>query len=243
MFYRIVKLAAQFLTALLFGLRAYGQHRIPARGGVLLAANHQSYLDPIIVGVSASRPLSYMARDTLFKHRHFRRLISNLNTFPVQRERLDRAAMAVAVGRLKAGQALLVFPESRRSEDGSLGRLRAGAAMLAAKAGVPLLPVAVAGTFSAWPRHRKLPRCRHVAVSYGTLVHVEGRDRKAYEAAMRSVEAQIRVMSARLAQRKGLGLMGKWGAGVMGCWGEESGRCNIPRPQDSNTPSPQYPNL
>jgi len=146
-------------SALLYRLRAYGRERVPQGGGLLIVANHQSFLDPPLIGAAAPRELDYFARASLFANPIFARAISFLNAIPVDRERrADSGAMRTAIERLAAGRALLVFPEGRRTETGEVGPFERGFALLARRAPAPVLPAAIDGAFRAWPRARRAPR-------------------------------------------------------------------------------------
>jgi len=165
--YRLGALIACVVFKLLFRLKVKGAENIPPSGGVVIASNHQSYLDPIIIGVSNRVPVTFMARDTLFRNRAFGWLIRSVGAFPVRRGRPDTSAMREAVRRLKAGARLVVFPEGTRTHDGGLGRVRRGPALIAHRAGVPIVPAFIRGAFEAWPRSRKLFRFRPVSITYG----------------------------------------------------------------------------
>ncbi|MBI2922760.1 MAG: 1-acyl-sn-glycerol-3-phosphate acyltransferase, partial [Planctomycetes bacterium] len=140
---------------------------------MILASNHQSFLDPVLVAIPLSRGVTFMARDSLFRFLPFRVLIESLGAFPVQRGTADLGAMREAIRRLGAGQALLVFPEGTRTTDGGVGRMRAGIGLLASRARVPVVPVRISGAFESWPRGLKLPRPKPVTVRYGPALPSE----------------------------------------------------------------------
>lgn len=155
------------LFILVFRGRAFGRHHLPHSGGVLLCSNHQSYFDPVILGLPVNREVHYVARDTLFRNPWFRKLISYFNALPVKRGSADLAAMKESIRRLKAGHPLLVFPEGTRTRDGSVGPMHGGVILLARRAGVPIVPAAVMGVFDCWNRHHAFPRVRPIVVAYG----------------------------------------------------------------------------
>ena len=134
-----------------FSLRVFGQNNVPARGGVLLVSNHQSYLDPILVGLGLDRSVAYMARKTLFRNRWFGQLIWWLNAFPVDRDGRDVSAVREAVDRLRDGWCLVVFPEGTRSRDGEIAPFRHGALAVADRVNAAIVPAVVEGAFEAWP--------------------------------------------------------------------------------------------
>jgi 1-acyl-sn-glycerol-3-phosphate acyltransferase len=157
---------------LFFRVRVYGQNHVPAQGGVLIASNHQSYLDPILLGAGLERPLCYMARDSLFRHPLFGALIRRLNAFPVNQERPGTAVIREAVRRVRAGWCLTIFPEGTRTFDGRFGRIRPGALVIAERGRVPMVPAVIEGAFEAWPRGGR-PRPGRISVLFGKPISVE----------------------------------------------------------------------
>ncbi|MEM6333140.1 MAG: lysophospholipid acyltransferase family protein [Planctomycetota bacterium] len=158
-----------------YRFRAFHSKRIPTTGPVLLLANHQSFLDPIIVGLPSShRQFHAMARATLWNNRTVARLIDSLNAIPVDQEASDLKAIRSCVDVLKAGHALLVFPEGSRTPDGAVHGFEQGTALLIRRAKPTVVPVAIEGSFDAWPRGRKLPRpTGRIAVMYGEPVSAD----------------------------------------------------------------------
>ena len=169
--YRFFWLLAHVVMTCLYGLRILHADRIPSRGPCLIVANHQSFLDPILVSLACSRrEFAYLARNTLWgKYRLWHRMLALLNCIPLDTEKSDMKAIRAGLEVLKRGGVLVVFPEGARSFDGRLQEFKPGAGVLVKRAGCPVLPVAVEGAFDAFPRTSKLPRilgCR-VAVSVG----------------------------------------------------------------------------
>jgi 1-acyl-sn-glycerol-3-phosphate acyltransferase len=165
--YSFIRFFARILAVSICGYRLYGSQRLPMSGGVLLAANHQSFLDPVIFGLGLPRPVHFMARSSLFRRPLFGGLIRSLNAFPVRRGEVDHAAVREAIRLLGAGEMVLLFPEATRTRDGSIAPPRGGLSMIAARAGVPIVPIVVDGAFRAWPRHRRLPRPAVIRVAVG----------------------------------------------------------------------------
>jgi 1-acyl-sn-glycerol-3-phosphate acyltransferase len=145
--------------ALTFGwsFRSQGRQHIPRTGPALLIANHQSYLDPILVGLAARRHLCYLARKTLFKSPLFTWLIRTHNAVPIDQEGVGKEGIRTILEQLQHGQAVLVFPEGNRTADGQLQPLQPGIHLLIKRTGAPVVPVGIAGAFEAWPRSRALP--------------------------------------------------------------------------------------
>jgi 1-acyl-sn-glycerol-3-phosphate acyltransferase len=171
LFYKAVRATALLYLEGFYGLRVSGRRALPRRGGFVLASNHQSFLDPMVLGVASPRPLAFLARESLFQHPLFGLIIRKLNAIPVATDSLSPDALRRAVQVLKRGWPLVVFPEGTRSPDGRLHPLRRGVALLAVRAGVPVIPVRIFGAYAAWPRHRKFPRSRgRIAVAFGPLL-------------------------------------------------------------------------
>ncbi len=194
MLYRILKGSAALLSRLFFGLRVQGVEHVPRSGPFLLVANHQSVLDPVIVGVACPRPLCYMAKAELFKIPFLGRLIRGVNAFPVQREGADPAAFRMALTLLAQGRALLVFPEGTRG--GALRPGKAGAGMLALRSGVTVVPAYVHGTGTALGRGQRWPRRTPLTVAFGPPLGLSREDpgKAAYEAlASRMMDAIARI--------------------------------------------------
>ncbi len=132
-----------------YRLRVRGAGAIPKRGGVLIVSNHLSSIDPPVVGTAAwPRKLYYMAKVELFRSRLLRFAITRTGAFPVRRGEADRDAIRMARGILRRGDAVVMFPEGTRSQDGVLGEPHAGAGMLALEAGITVVPMALWGTQS-----------------------------------------------------------------------------------------------
>jgi 1-acyl-sn-glycerol-3-phosphate acyltransferase len=165
--YGVCQQVALVLFALFFRIRVIHRERLPARGGVLVVSNHQSYLDPILVAAGMPRPFHPMARESLFRFPPFAMLIRSLYAFPVRRASADLGAIREAMRRLKDGAVVLMFPEGTRTRDGSIAPLQAGPITIAGRTGVPVVPVVIEGAFEAWPRTCWLPRPHTVRVAFG----------------------------------------------------------------------------
>ena len=154
---------------LCYRIRVRGARNIPRRGPVLFVSNHQSYLDPIIVGVGAfRRPFFSLARATLFDNRIFGAAIRSYNAIPVEQGAADTSAMRKCIEVLKNDQALLIFPEGARTEDGQVHEFAPGTMLLIKRARPVVVPVAVQGAYDVWRRGQKRPRYfGRLAVHFG----------------------------------------------------------------------------
>lgn len=146
MFYKFARLLCRIVLVLLRRWEVKGAENLPASGGVVLAANHASYWDPVVVGCAFNRQVYFMAKSELFKIPLLGPVIRSLGAFPVRRDKSDRNAIRTAIKLLEKGNVVGIFPEGGRSHTGELMKPNLGAAMLAFKAGVPILPVALSGT-------------------------------------------------------------------------------------------------
>ncbi len=157
-----------------FRLKTWGLENVPAAnaGGVILACNHQSYMDPQLATCMLERECRYMARSSLFRFAPFAWLISSVGAISVNRGESDRAALRKAEEVLREGWLLTLFPEGTRSRDGYLGEVKPGVGSLAIRAEVPVLPCYIHGAFDVWSRSAKLPRPRPVGVFYGELIEL-----------------------------------------------------------------------
>ena len=171
LFYGVSLLASRIAATGFFSLRVEGSHRVPLTGPVILAANHQSFLDPWMVGLSLERRAHYLARDSLFQVPILGALITRYGALPVPRESAaPRKSLEVCLQALEKGRALILFPEGTRSVDGRLQPLRRGIALLARRTGAPVVPGIVAGSHLAWPRDRRLPRRSPIRLFFGNPI-------------------------------------------------------------------------
>ena len=211
-FYGGCRAVAVAVMRALFRLESSGRDNVPARGPVLLVANHSSVLDPALIGGAVARQLSYLAKAELFRIPVFGALIRRLNARPIRREGADPGALRTAMRVLDEGGALLIFPEGTRGEEGVIRPAKPGAGMLAVLSGASVVPVYVRGSGRAWPRGRSLPRPAKVTVTFGKSLRFEverGADRKQhYEVASREMMAAI----ARLQDGSTDGAGKRWSA-------------------------------
>ncbi len=143
--------------ALLGGFRVIGVENIPSEGPVLLAPNHASYSDPPIIGLATPRAVWFMTKAHLFEHRALAAVMRVFHAFPVNVEGVDREALRFSEDLLKRGEVLCVFPEGQVSDDGRLQPLKPGLALLALRAGAPIVPVGMWRTHEFLPPNRALP--------------------------------------------------------------------------------------
>jgi 1-acyl-sn-glycerol-3-phosphate acyltransferase len=152
----------------------YGLENVPERGGLIIAANHQTYFDPFWLSVWIKRPTRYLAWSDAFGWPIVGRCLTWFGAWPLALEGSDPAAIRRSLQWLREGGAVVIFPEGGRSTaSGSLERFKAGAVRLALEAQVPILPVTIKGGNRVWPRGWKFPRLGKVTVTYHPLYHAE----------------------------------------------------------------------
>ncbi len=168
---RLIRATLAKAALALYRTRFEGAERIP-EGGAILAPNHVSYLDPVLVWCGTPRPTHFMAKAELWDVPVVGWALPRLWAFPVRRGEADRTAIATATERLSAGELVGIFPEGTRQRGGSddLGEANEGVAFIAMRAGVPVVPVGIAGTERAMPPGARLPRFPKVRVWYGRPV-------------------------------------------------------------------------
>jgi 1-acyl-sn-glycerol-3-phosphate acyltransferase len=156
-----------------FGISFRGARHIPLTGPLVIASNHVSYADPVLLSLPFRRPLFYMAMAPLFRNPPLGWFLRRVRAFPVQLESADPRATREAVRLLQAGEAVLIFPEGGRSRDGCLEGFKPGAFRLACSLGAPVLPVTISGGYEAWPAHRLLPRPGRIVITFHPPIKVE----------------------------------------------------------------------
>lgn len=191
--YRFLRFFLFWASRLFFHLEVRGREYIPKEGGFILASNHASFLDPILLGVACPRILNFAARDSLFKIPLFGLLIFNVGAFPIKRWSADLSAVRESVRRLQAHTGLVVFPEGTRSVNGQLQAITHGFVLLASKAGVPIVPVWIKGSYKAWGRRSPMIRPSKITVVFGQPVTaVRGMP---YPEVAQEIQARIRCLS------------------------------------------------
>jgi len=200
--YWVLRFASFVVLAPLYRYRAWGTQHYPKRGPVLIVASHQSYLDPLLVGMcTANRPIFHLARDTLFRNRVFGRAIGALQALPVQRGTGDLKAMRQCIDVLKQGAPLLVFPEGTRTSDGSVQPFKPGTMLLVRRAKPKVIPVAIEGPFEFWPKGKALPKLSgRIGVMFGEPIEAEALTAMGDEAAMAHLRQRVVTMQRQLRQ-------------------------------------------
>ncbi len=169
--YAIARLLLAPLVGL-YGARIAGAAHVPAHGPAIVVANHPSDVDPILVAIAVPRPLRFMADEVQFRRRFVGPVIRRLRAFPVRLDEPDVGALRRALQLLRAGEAVALFPEGdvlRRAEP---GEFHGGVALLAARSGAPVVPVAIVGAERLWVGGR--PNRPPIEVRFGAPVALDG---------------------------------------------------------------------
>jgi 1-acyl-sn-glycerol-3-phosphate acyltransferase len=138
--------------------RRFGMHKVPKDGPFLIISNHESMWDPPMVGITMRRPISYMARKTLYDNKWLGSFITAQGGFTVDLEGVGLDGIRTTLKRLDDGEGVLLFPEGTRTRDGNMLPFLKGIVLLVRRAKVPVLPVGIAGCFHAWPPDTNWPR-------------------------------------------------------------------------------------
>lgn len=175
----------------IYRIQVEGLENVPAEGGVIVCGNHFNARDPLVVGITMKRPISFMAKQELFQNKLFAWVLSGMAVFPVKRGQPDRAALKRSIDVLQSGTCFGIFPEGTRNKTGKLGKAEPGAAYLALKSGAPVIPVGISSAYKLFGP---------IIVKYGRPVNLNAfRDAKltgealdaASDAIMAGIAAQL----------------------------------------------------
>ena len=194
--YRLVSGLLVFpVFRMLFRGRTRGNDHVPMDGPLVVVANHGSHLDPPLLGHALGRPVSFMAKAELFRIPVLGHVIRACGAYPVKRGASDREAIRIATARLNEGWAIGVFLDGTRQSDGRVNQPMPGAALLAARSGAPLLPVAILNSHRALGTGRNLPRLVKLEMRIGEPIPAPSSRRKPdLEATTRELQRRINAL-------------------------------------------------
>ncbi len=200
MLYRLARFIISLFLSLFNRWDVEGIENLPARGPVVLVANHVSLWDPVVLGCSIrSRIVHYMAKEDLFKIPVFGSILPHLQCFPVKRGKIDRNALRTAAGYLESGEILGLFPEGSRGKNNELLPFQPGAALFALRSGAPIVPVGLTGTKTAFPCTIR----GRIRVRFGQpLTFQELYGQKLREEELENVMAKVKAVIQDLLQNK-----------------------------------------
>jgi 1-acyl-sn-glycerol-3-phosphate acyltransferase len=176
---------SRLLARLFFRFRILHRERVIQTGPVILAMNHQSFLDPPLAGNACDRAIYFLAKRSLMNAPVLGWLLPRLNVIPVDLEGNDRSALKALIRLLRSGQCVLLFPEGTRTPDGNLQPAEPGVGLVIAKTGAPVVPMRIFGAFNAWPIGGRLRLGRKITIVVGEPLHfspadLEMRDKDRY---------------------------------------------------------------
>ncbi len=174
-YYRLGHTLARLIGRVFFHLRILHRERMIETGPVILAMNHQSYLDPPFAGIATKRAIYFLTRHTLLDVPVLRWLLPKLNVIPVNQEGNDRGALKALIRVLRAGEGVLIFPEGARSLDGNLQAASPGLGLIIAKTLAPVVPMRIFGAQNAWPRDGRL-RLHPITLVIGEPIYFSAAD-------------------------------------------------------------------
>lgn len=224
--YRVGYPITWVIFKLLWFYRSFNIHRLPPKGGAILASNHASHFDPVLVGLTSFRPVKFLARESLFYNPIFGRLISGLGAFPIMRAKApeggtvdasapadtgggsaDLRALRTAIDLLNAGHRLVMFPEGTRSADGRMRSFQPGVAMMFLRSKAPLVPIYIHGSYRVLPRKAKSPHVfRKIKVFVGEPILFEQvptgmRSKKQHEWILTELHSRIAAMQQEACEK------------------------------------------
>lgn len=162
----ILKVLFQMIFRLFFTVEYYGVENIPKTGAAVLAGNHPSYLDPILIYTVSERPVRFLAWDKIFTIPLLGHFVRSFGAIPVNLSKKDSNAFEQAMKVLAEGDLIALFPEGQRSQQGYMEKLKSGAARMAIFNRCPIVPITITGAYEAWPVTRLLPRLRKITVKF-----------------------------------------------------------------------------
>jgi len=189
--YRVCSFGARWYCRLYHRARIEGLEHLPRDGRVLLAANHTTWLDILLLGGFVPRHVAFVARDTLAQWGWLRWTMEQCRAILIKRGAGDRGAVREMVAHLEAEDCVAIFPEGTRSRDGSLQEIKGGVLMAAKLGAAPIVPVGIQGGHRAWGRGMTLPLPRKLVVRFGAPI--PSNDPQAVEklsAALRALSGQ-----------------------------------------------------
>ena len=165
--YLCLKAFVLIITGPLFRVRRVGSEPDWPPGGAILCPNHQSYLDPPFVQLVLKRRVFFVMTNEFYVNPWGRWFFKLVGAIPVGKGRTSREGIRRAVALIRKGHAVVIFPEGRLSQDGSMGKGQRGVALVARQTNAPVFPVGIAGSIRAWPKGRRYPGRAHVRIAFG----------------------------------------------------------------------------
>src|SRR6056297_334670 len=176
MFYKVIRFIGYVLTLLFWPIKTKGKKYLIEESPLILAANHISYLDPIVLGVAVRRQIHFIAKKEVFNIPILGFIIKSLGAIPVDRKKANPVSIKKTFLVLKKGNILGIFPEGARSMNGELLEFNIGLIKIALKAKSPIIPVGINGTFSIYPPKAKFPsffKRENIYINFGEPIYLD----------------------------------------------------------------------
>lgn len=196
--YALCRRLTRWMLSILFGLKVQGTENIPRHGKLIVAANHRSNLDPLILAAALPREIHFFAKTELFKNVLVAALIRYLNAFPVTRSGFDRKALDHSTKILQSDEALLIFPEGTRAPPGGFLKVKTGIGWVAHLSGARIIPVYVHGSDRALHALARRPRISAVigkSITVGELAPTDIEGKELYRTLAEEILERIRTLS------------------------------------------------
>lgn len=207
LFYEAWSLLVGSVLRIVFRGKAFHTDRVPRDGPLLIAANHQSFLDPPMFGCfTPQRQLDFVARSGLFSWKPLGWVIERLHAIPLREDTGDAAAIREILARLAKDRAVLIFPEGSRTTTGEIDEFKRGVMVLVKRAKCPVIPAAVEGAFYRWPRHGKPTLFGPpVLIAYGHPIPYDELMKDGPDAALQRLDREVRALQAELRAKRNRG--------------------------------------
>lgn len=202
--YYLIRGSIYCIAVPLFRFKAFGTEHIPPTGSAILASNHASYLDPLLIGTGATRRINYLAKKELFSNRLFNFILRTIcGALPVDRDQLDRNTLREIFHLLNNKEMLLVFPEGTRTHDGKLAEAKLGVGMIAYNTKAPVIPVYIQGTYDILSRSSRRIHCNTCRVLFGPPValsdcYAANKSKELYKEIGRKIMESIKELEKRV---------------------------------------------
>ena len=207
MFYKVVRFIGYILTLLFWPIKTKGKKNLIKESSLILAVNHVSYLDPIVLGVAVRRQIHFIAKKEIFNIPILGFIIRSLGAIPVDRKKANPVSIKKSFLVLKKGNILGIFPEGARSMNGELLEFNIGLIKIALKTKSPIIPVGINGTFSIYPPKAKFPnffKRKNIYINFGEPIYLDNtraKDIKYQKESLLLIKEKIKELANSIANK------------------------------------------
>ena len=208
MFYKVVRFIGYILTLLFWPIKTKGKKNLIKESSLILAVNHVSYLDPIVLGVAVRRQIHFIAKKEIFNIPILGFIIRSLGAIPVDRKKANPVSIKKSFLVLKKGNILGIFPEGARSMNGELLEFNIGLIKIALKTKSPIIPVGINGTFSIYPPKAKFPnffKRKNIYINFGEPIYLDNtraKDIKYQKESLLLIKEKIRELTTSIVNKQ-----------------------------------------